>query len=163
MESLNGILGGHIEEPSLPDKTTLKKDLSDDNSTIPINNSDSVANENSLNLSHDKDMKNTINHIHSDQESGFDELSSQMSKSGLDDLASSEVSKVDPEEGICTMESSMTASVSRDQLSMDQLHLEIDSVAVDWKSFRQLYHCACASPFDSFTKKASSSLYLFIL
>lgn len=92
----------------------------------------------------DKDIKEKINHIKSDRESGFDELSSMMSRSGVDELGT--------EEGVGTMESSMSAGM--EQLSLDQLVLELQSVAVDWRSFRHVHACTCAAPFDCFTKKA---------
>ncbi|XP_052793920.1 myotubularin-related protein 6-like isoform X1 [Mya arenaria] len=82
-----------------------------------------------------------ISQTKSDSESGFDESCSNMSRSGIDECYS-------------TLENgSISQSMSLDRLNLDQLHLELDSVAVDWRSFRNIFTCSCAFPFDHFTKK----------
>lgn len=79
----------------------------------------------------------------SDSESGFDESCSNMSRSGIDECNS-------------TLEAdTLSLSTSLDKPNLDQLQLELDSVAVDWRPFRNIYTCSCAIPFDHFTKKAS--------
>ena len=40
-----------------------------------------------------------------------------------------------------------------DSLQIYQLLLELQSVAVEWKSFRKVQSCRCAMPFEHFTKK----------
>ncbi|XP_074649739.1 phosphatidylinositol-3,5-bisphosphate 3-phosphatase MTMR6-like isoform X2 [Tubulanus polymorphus] len=76
----------------------------------------------------------------SDCESGFDENGSQMSKSANDDSNST-----------CLISS--FSSNSSDHTSVEQIMSEINSVAVNWKSFRNVRQCSCTSPFDSFSKK----------
>ena len=38
-------------------------------------------------------------------------------------------------------------------LSAFQLRREVDSVALDWRSLRNIKECACSTPFDHFSKK----------
>lgn len=40
-----------------------------------------------------------------------------------------------------------------DSVDPNKLAEEIDSVAVDWKSLRNVTACSCGSPFDQFSKK----------
>ena len=80
------------------------------------------------------------NNVRSDSESGFDESGSQMSRSGIEDHISPDL---------------LSRSTSLEKLNIDQLVLELQSIAVDWQSFRNIHTCSCAMPFDYFTKKAS--------
>lgn len=135
MESLDNL------RESMDNSITEKQEKSE---KIPINGEfDIKPDENSKS----KDIQDLID-IKSDNESGFDESSSQLSKSGHGDLTTTQT-------GIETgsLDSSM-CSVGRDQLSLDLLVFEMNSVAIDWKSFRNVHNCSCASPFNSFTKKA---------
>ncbi|XP_056012454.1 myotubularin-related protein 6-like isoform X2 [Ostrea edulis] len=134
MESLDNL------RESMDNSITEKQEKSE---KIPINGEfDIKPDENSKS----KDIQDLID-IKSDNESGFDESSSQLSKSGHGDLTTTQT-------GIETgsLDSSM-CSVGRDQLSLDLLVFEMNSVAIDWKSFRNVHNCSCASPFNSFTKK----------
>ena len=94
----------------------------------------------------DKNDKNRVlenftqNHVKSDSESGFDESGSQMSRSGIEDHISPDL---------------LSRSTSLEKLNVDQLVLELQSVAIDWQTFRNIHTCSCAMPFDYFTKKAS--------
>ena len=86
-------------------------------------------------------ISGSLNHIKSDSESGFDEASSQLSRSGgVDELA-----------GGGGM--SMVRSPSSDMLTLEQLVAELKTVAIGWKSFRNVFNCSCASPFDHYVKK----------
>ena len=38
-------------------------------------------------------------------------------------------------------------------LTSGQLRREIDSVALDWRSLRNIRECVCSTPFDHFSKK----------
>lgn len=80
----------------------------------------------------------------SDSESGFEDGSSQMSKSMNDEVGLS-------------MQTSglMSTSISIENLCLDSLVTELKSVAVEWKSFRAVRVCSCAIPFEHFTKKVS--------
>ncbi|KAK3099384.1 hypothetical protein FSP39_003635, partial [Pinctada imbricata] len=138
MESLNGILN------DLPqtDTQSLLRMKSDE-----IHENEQMA------------SKDVLNDVKSDTESGFDENGSQMSKSGLNEI-NSQMSKSGMEDGSVNMETSMmSSSMSNDNLSLDILLMEIRSVALDWRSFRNIPNCICASPFDSFIKKASIFIY----
>ncbi|XP_076467720.1 phosphatidylinositol-3,5-bisphosphate 3-phosphatase MTMR8-like isoform X2 [Babylonia areolata] len=74
----------------------------------------------------------------SDSESGFDESSSQMSRSGMEESM---------------LNSSMVRSPSSENLSEDVIRAEMKTVACDWKSLRQVFTCSCATPFDYYVKK----------
>ena len=78
----------------------------------------------------------------SDSESGFEDGSSQMSKSMNDEVGLS-------------MQTSglMSTSLSLETLCLDSLVTELKSVAVDWKTFRTVRVCSCAMPFEHYTKK----------
>ena len=89
-----------------------------------------------------------ISQTKSDSESGFDESCSNMSRSGIDEC------KLAGLEGDV-----ISRSGSQERLNLDQLHLELDSVAVDWRSFRNIFTCSCAFPFDHFTKKARNKFH----
>lgn len=157
MESLDGILAGHIEDTALPQKV-LTSELTDITNGV----TESTSEDSSPGVVIDKEIKDAVNYIKSDRESGFDELSSQMSKSGIEE-ENSQMSKSGTEEGVGTMESSMlSATCGTEQLSLDQLLTELQSVAVDWRSFRHVHTCTCAAPFDCFTKKARC-LHLYIV
>lgn len=127
--------------------------VSDDNNDLPLKinkeliiNGDTDKQQNE-GESTEKDIINS--NKKSDSESGFDE----MSKSVPEDL---NINMTLPGIDDCrTMDSSMTRSASAEQLNLDYLVLELTSVALDWKSFRNVHNCSCASPFDRFTKKAS--------
>ena len=85
----------------------------------------------------------SLNHIKSDSESGFDEVSSQLSRSGgVDELT-----------GVGGGGGGMLRSPSSDQLTVEQLIAELKTVAIGWKSFRNVFSCSCASPFDHYVKK----------
>lgn len=92
----------------------------------------------------EKNEKNKVlenfsqNNVRSDSESGFDESGSQMSRSGIEDHISPDL---------------LSRSTSLEKLNIDQLVLELQSVAIEWQSFRNIHTCSCAMPFDYFTKK----------
>lgn len=102
-------------------------------------------------LEKSKLIDGNLSQTKSDSESGYDESCSNMSRSGIDECNS-------------TLEAdTLSHSASLDKLNLDQLKLELDSVAVDWRPFRNIYTCSCAIPFDHFTKKASFvSIYVCI-
>ncbi|XP_052076365.1 myotubularin-related protein 6-like isoform X1 [Mytilus californianus] len=125
--------------------------VSDDNNDLPLKiNKELIINgdtekQQSDGESTEKDIINS--NKKSDSESGFEE----MSKSVPEDL---NINMTLPGIEDCrTMDSSMTRSASAEQLNLDYLVLELTSVALDWKSFRNVHNCSCASPFDRFTKK----------
>ena len=78
----------------------------------------------------------------SDSESGFDESSSQMSRSGIEDS---------------TLMLSMVRSPSSDNLSEDVIRAEVKTVAADWNSLRHVLTCSCATPFDYYVKKVRNT------
>ena len=119
MDSIEGYLSSHIGDVSVTGKTGGAGDVMahSTNSEPPINGRQPVVS------------------LKSDSESGFDESSSQMSRSGLDDTTG------------------LSRSASTDQLSLDQLLQELKTVAVGWRSFRGVHSCSCASPFDHYAKK----------
>jgi hypothetical protein len=41
-------------------------------------------------------------------------------------------------------------------LTSGQLRREIDSVALDWRSLRNIRECVCSTPFDHFSKKVKT-------
>lgn len=138
-------LNGGVSMESLDNlKETEDNIMEEKSEKIPINGNCDIKPEQSS-----KDTGDLID-IRSDNESGFDESSSQMSKSGHGDL---NTVRTGIETGSLSLDSSV-CSVGRDQLSLDLLVLEMSSVAIDWKSFRNIHNCSCASPFNSFTKKA---------
>ncbi|ESO88450.1 hypothetical protein LOTGIDRAFT_125960 [Lottia gigantea] len=69
-------------------------------------------------------------------------------------LRSSLMSRSNVEERDATLESSLIlGSPSTDLLTIDQLVSELKTVAIDWRSFRRVYNCTCAAPFDHYVKK----------
>ena len=46
-----------------------------------------------------------------------------------------------------------------DGLSMDQLAAELASVALDWKTLRNIRECGCSTPFDHFSRKVSAVIF----
>ena len=50
----------------------------------------------------------------------------------------------------------MSSSISLETLCLDSLVIELKSVAVDWKTFRNVKVCSCAMPFEHYTKKVSN-------
>ncbi|XP_014786257.1 myotubularin-related protein 8 isoform X2 [Octopus bimaculoides] len=97
----------------------------------------------STNLTLTKSFESENNHVagKSDTESGFDESSSQLSRSGIDDgLVSSVVSLT-------------SVTGSSEPLTKAQLYEELASVAIDWKPFRNVQNCSCAYSFEHFSKK----------
>jgi len=75
----------------------------------------------------------------SDTESGFeDAASSQLSKSTMDDSGSL---------------SNSAFLAGSEEVSADTLLMELKSVAVNWKTLRNVRSCNCAIPFETFTKK----------
>lgn len=47
-------------------------------------------------------------------------------------------------------------SLNAEQANTQTLTEEISSVALDWKSMRNVTTCSCSTPFDQFSKKVSS-------
>ncbi|KAH9494581.1 Myotubularin- protein 8 [Bulinus truncatus] len=132
MDSIDGFLSNHIGDGPINTKSPMldhsfHKNSSDSDLTMNGRQIDNAA----------------VNHLKSDTESGFDESSSQMSRSGIDEV------------GICNgMEgSNLVRSPSSEQLSLDQLLAELKTVAIAWKSFRNVQSCSCATPFDYYVKK----------
>ena len=79
----------------------------------------------------------------SDTESGFEDGGSLLSKSLLEDSGSMSGSAVVPGNTL-------------DDLTVETLLAELKSVAVNWKSLRNIRTCSCATPFEHFTKKVGS-------
>lgn len=107
----------------------------------------------STNLTLTKSFESENNHVagKSDTESGFDESSSQLSRSGIDDgLVSSVVSLI-------------SVTGSSEPLTKAQLYEELASVAIDWKPFRNVQNCSCAYSFEHFSKKVTSFLNWFTI
>ena len=111
------------------------------------------------------DCNNGVNHMlspdaggqvahrrESDTESGFEDSGSQMSKSLNDDCGNS-----------ARNSAHMSDSDSSENLQIEQLLLELQSIAVEWKSLRNVKACSCAMPFEHFTKKVSYFSAVFLL
>ena len=140
MESLDGIL---IEENK--QRETVTKNQSDKIQNEVHNQTENHTVFENLKIEQmdkNKQTENNLGQIKSDSESGFDESGSQMSRSGIEDR----ISTLDPD--------MLSRSASFEKFNLDQLHLELKSVATDWQSFRHIHTCSCAMPFDHFTKKA---------
>jgi hypothetical protein len=134
MDSIDGFLSSHIGDGPNVAKSPIQED-----SFHKINSSTDLA----LNGRFPHLDGITASHLKSDSESGFDESSSQMSRSGIDDVG--------PYVG---MEASgIVRSPTGDQVSLEQLITELRSVALGWKSFRSVHNCSCATPFDYSMKK----------
>lgn len=133
MESLDGIVG---------DDSLIQKLIENHSGTNCENSIEKFENQSDYERNEkNKLLENfTQNHVKSDSESGFDESGSQMSQSGIEDHISPDL---------------LSRSTSLEKLNIDQLVLELQSVAIDWQSFRNIHTCSCAMPFDYFTKKAS--------
>lgn len=50
-------------------------------------------------------------------------------------------------------DSTKLSSNTADVLSVDQLAAELESVALDWKTLRNIRECVCSTPFDHFSRK----------
>lgn len=139
MESLDGVIGDDNFHSKMKDKLFDSQNIENH----IVNQSDFLKLDNPEKC---KLIEGNASQTKSDSESGFDESCSQMSRSGIDDR----ISTLEPE--------SLSRSTSLDKLNLEQLHLELGSVAVDWRPFRNIYTCSCAMPFDHFSKKASLKL-----
>lgn len=146
LESLDGVLADDTLHLKLNDKF-IENETNVETHNHIVNQSDYTRREN---LEKNKLNDGNLSQAKSDSESGFDESCSQMSRSGIDDR----ISTLEPEY--------LSHSTSLDKLDLEQLHLELDSVAVDWRPFRNIYTCSCAMPFDHFTKKASLVFCYFL-
>lgn len=134
MDSIDGFLINHIGDGLALSKSPIQDENAHNNSSNP----DLTPNGR---LPHLEGI--TVNHLKSDSESGFDESSSQMSRSGFDEVGVY----------IGLEASGLARSPSTDNLTLEQLILELKSVAVGWKSFRNVQNCSCATPFDYYVKK----------
>lgn len=142
MDSIEGFLSSHIG-----DGTTLSKSsYQDDSFHKRASDSDSHFIGRYLHLD-----SLTSNHLKSDSESGFDESSSQMSRSGFDDggyypgMDSSTVKR----------------SHSAEHITMEQLIAEMKTVAIVWKSFCKVQSCSCATPLEYHVKKVNYAYCTF--
>lgn len=50
-------------------------------------------------------------------------------------------------------------SISEHDTNMQQITAELESVALDWKTLRNITECNCSTPFDHFSRKASQFVY----
>lgn len=48
-----------------------------------------------------------------------------------------------------------------DNSLFSQLTDEMDSVALEWKTLRNVYECICSTPFDHFSRKVKHPFYNF--
>ncbi|XP_041360030.1 myotubularin-related protein 6-like isoform X2 [Gigantopelta aegis] len=80
MDSIDGYLASHIDDASISNKMT-SVDRNSDDSDHKLNHIESGLKYNDI----------AQNHVKSDSESGFDESSSQMSRSGIEDVSLLEV------------------------------------------------------------------------
>ncbi|KAK2184782.1 hypothetical protein NP493_253g03029 [Ridgeia piscesae] len=69
----------------------------------------------------------------SDAESGFEDGGSSLTSKSMNDVT--------------------LGPLDMDNLQIYHLLMELQSVAVEWKSFRKVQNCSCAMPFEHFTKK----------
>jgi hypothetical protein len=62
-------------------------------------------------------------------------------------------------------DSTKLSSGATDIMSVEQLAAELGSVALDWKTLRNIKECICSTPFDHFSRKVPKflqSINLFI-
>lgn len=77
----------------------------------------------------------------SDTESGFEDGNScQLSKSLVEEAGR------------------LSESDSLENLQIEQVLMELMSVATEWKSLRNVKNCSCAMPFEQYTKKVGLNL-----
>jgi len=50
-------------------------------------------------------------------------------------------------------DSTKLSSSATDIMSVEQLAAELGSVALDWKTLRNIKECVCSTPFDHFSRK----------
>jgi hypothetical protein len=50
-------------------------------------------------------------------------------------------------------DSTKLSTNATDVMSVEQLAAELDSVALDWKTLRNIRECVCSTPFDHFSRK----------
>jgi hypothetical protein len=50
-------------------------------------------------------------------------------------------------------DSTKLCSSATDIMSVEQLATELGSVALDWKTLRNIKECVCSTPFDHFSRK----------
>lgn len=119
MDSLDGVLLAESNEENCGERLT--------STSLP------------LTKSFDSDNNHTAGK--SDTESGFDESSSQLSRSGFED-------------GLGSSTISLTGVLGNSEpLTRAQFQVELSSVAVDWKPLRNVQNCSCAYSFEHFSKK----------
>ncbi|XP_064607612.1 myotubularin-related protein 8-like isoform X2 [Liolophura sinensis] len=139
VDSLDGILSGALDDSMLPQKTNYdgKSVTGTEHKDTPNGDAPSSA----VSKLYVGDSGGVKNHLKlSDSESGFDESSSQMSRSGIEDGSSS------------IHELHVNAN-HVGTLTIDQLLAELKTVAIDWRAFRNVRQCNCAAPFDHFSRK----------
>lgn len=150
MDSIEGYLSGHIGDNSNTSTNIVTPNFCNHKTSpfdveplemVPLTSKGSFDSEAQLEGSKGTSMGGSMNHMKSDSESGFDEASSQLSRSG------------GVEELVGGAGGGMVRSPSSDHLTVEQLVAELKTVAVGWKSFRNVYSCSCASPFDHYMKK----------
>ncbi|CAG5121603.1 unnamed protein product, partial [Candidula unifasciata] len=134
MDSIDGFLSSHIGDASIISKSSYQ----DDSFHKRPSDTDSHFIGRYLHLD-----GLTSNHVKSDSESGFDESSSQMSRSGFDDGGFY----------LGMDASTVKRSHSADHITMEQLITEMKSVAIVWKSFCKVQTCSCATPLEYHVKK----------
>lgn len=119
MDSLDGVLLTEPNEETCGDRLT--------STSLP------------LTKSFDSDNNHTA--AKSDTESGFDESSSQLSRSGIED-------------GLGSSTISLTGVLGNSEpLTRAQFQTELSSVAVDWKPLRNVQNCSCTYSFEHFSKR----------
>jgi hypothetical protein len=51
------------------------------------------------------------------------------------------------------------SSIAADVMSVEQLAAEMGSVALDWKTLRNIRECICSTPFDHFSRKVRDFIF----
>ncbi|GFO09175.1 myotubularin-related protein 8 [Plakobranchus ocellatus] len=160
MDSIEGYLSGHIgDSPNANSSSSVAARNCHNHKIVPAGTPESAEmgvltskgsfdSEAQLESIKGTSRGGSLNHLKSDSESGFDEVSSQLSRSGGVDEITGGGGGVSGGGG-----SSMPRSPSSDILSVEQLVAELKTVAIGWKSFRNVHSCSCASPFDHYVKK----------
>lgn len=56
-------------------------------------------------------------------------------------------------------DSTKLSSNTADVMSVEQLAAELGSVALEWKTLRNIRECACSTPFDHFSRKVRDFIF----
>lgn len=74
-------------------------------------------------------------------------------KHQFEDNATCDLPVVDRNHLITEIDGLTISKVAKEEMTPETLKTEVESVALDWKTLRNIVECRCSTPFDHFTRK----------